>query len=66
MDYTRNNSKSNRPNWRLIDSKEKRIITTSNYFKDTVLISLNNSKIILKNGSHYITGKFGKKEWFVN
>jgi len=31
-----------------------------------VSISLKNSKIILKNGSHDITGKSEKEEWFVN
>ncbi len=31
-----------------------------------VSISLKNSKIILKNGSHDVTGKQEKEEWFVN
>jgi len=31
-----------------------------------VSISLKNSKIILKNGSHDVTGKSEKEEWFVN
>ncbi|PJC50485.1 MAG: hypothetical protein CO032_04570 [Nitrosopumilales archaeon CG_4_9_14_0_2_um_filter_34_16] len=31
-----------------------------------VSISLKNSKIILKNGSHDVTGEQEKEEWFVN
>ena len=31
-----------------------------------VSISLKNSKIILKNGSHDITGEQEQEEWFVN
>ncbi|MCH9041801.1 MAG: hypothetical protein QQN64_04420 [Nitrosopumilus sp.] len=31
-----------------------------------VSISLKNSKIILKNGSHDVTGEYEQEEWFVN
>ncbi len=31
-----------------------------------VSISLKNSKIILKNGAHDVTGESEKEEWFVN
>ena len=31
-----------------------------------ISISLKNSKIILKNGSHDVTGEQEKEEWFVN
>ena len=31
-----------------------------------VSISMKNSKIILKNGSHDVTGKYEQEEWFVN
>ena len=31
-----------------------------------VSISLKNSKIILKNGAHDVTGEYEKEEWFVN